>query len=107
MPREPRVGGDVDAVELVVRVERAYVRPHVRALPQVVLTIRALEPLRRTALVSVMPRHVTAVLVAAVALGAVVPVGRGLRAVAGATAVGPLLEGPLQERIWKKRIRAG
>lgn len=105
MPRESRVGGDVDAVELAVRMERAYVRPHVRALPQVVLTIRALEALRRAALVSVMPRHVTAVLVAAVALGTVMPV-RGLRAVAyGATALALLR--PLQERIWKKRIRAG
>lgn len=74
VPRESRVGGDVDAVELAVRMERAYVRPDVRALAQVVLTIRALETLRRAAFVSVMPRHVTAVLVAAVAPGAVVAI---------------------------------
>lgn len=70
LPGELRVSGDVDAVKLAVRMERAYVRPDVRALPQVVLAVRALESLLYAALVSVMSHHVTAVLITAVAVRA-------------------------------------
>lgn len=84
LPRKFRVSGDVDAVKFAIRVKRAYVRPDVRALPQVVLAIRALESLQYAALVSVMSHHVTAVLITAVAIRARVTVKRGLLAAAGA-----------------------
>lgn len=75
-------------------------RPHVRTLSQVVLAVRALESLRYTALVSVMPQHVATVFVAAVTVRALVARRNVLDVF---DAVGAL-HGPLQERIWKKRV---
>lgn len=70
LPCEPRVRRDVDAIELAIRVEGAYMGPHVGALTKMMLAVRALESLRRPALVSVMSYHMTTVLVAATALRA-------------------------------------
>lgn len=78
LPGKLRVGDDIDAVQLTVRMKRAYMRPHVRALPHVVLAVRTLETLRCSALISVVPRHVTAVFVAAIALRARMTVARRL-----------------------------
>lgn len=102
LPVQSRVSGDVNAVQLVVRMKRAYVRPHMRALSQTVLAVRALEPLRYAALVFVMPYHVTAMLVAAIALRTGMPISPLI--VADAMVA---LQRPLQERIWKKRVRIG
>lgn len=101
LPREPRIGGDIDAVELTIRMERAYVRPHVRTLTQVMLAVRALKSLRYAALVSVMPHHVATVFVAAVTVRALVA-GQVLDVVDATGA----LHGPLQKRTWKKRVRS-
>lgn len=79
----------------------AYVRPHVRALPQMVLAIRALESLRYPTLVSIMSRHVTTMLVAAVTLWARVTIRHGLLVVVDDAL---LLQWPPQERIWKKKV---
>lgn len=79
--------------------ERAYVRPHVRTLTQVVLAVRAFKSLRYAALVSVMPHHVATVFVAAVTVWALVA-GQEVRDVVD------VLHGPLQKRIWKKRVRS-
>lgn len=99
LPREPRVGGDVDAVELTIRMERAYVRPYVRTLTQVMLAVRAFKSLRYAALVSVMPHHVATVFVAAVTVRALMAGQVVLDEVDAAGA----LHKPLQKRIWKKR----
>lgn len=101
LPRELRVGDDVDAIELAVRMKRAYVRPHVRALPQMMLAIRALESLRYPALVSIMSHHVTAMLIAAVTLWTRVAIRHCLLIVVDTM----LLQRPPQERIWKKKVR--
>jgi len=79
----------------------AYVRPHVRALPQMVLAIRALESLRYPTLVSIMSRHVTTMLVAAVTLWARVAIRHSLLVVVDDAL---LLQWPPQERIWKKKV---
>lgn len=102
LPREPRIGGDVDAVKLTIRMKRAYVRPHVRTLTQMMLAVRAFKSLRYAALVSVMPQHVTTVLVAALTVRALMA-GQEDRDVVDAMAA---LQGPLQKRIWKKRVRS-
>lgn len=102
LPIEPRVGDDIDAIELAIRMERAYVRPHVRALTQVVLAVRAFKSLRYAALVSVMPHHVATVFVAAVTVRALVA-GQEVLDMVDATLA---LHGPLQKRIWKKRVRS-
>lgn len=82
--------------------KRAYVRPYMRTLSQVVLTVRAFKSLRYAALVSIMPHHVTTVLVAAVTVWALMAGQEVLNVV---DAMGAL-QGPLQERIWKKRIHS-
>lgn len=102
LPREPRIGSDVDAVKFTVRMKRAYVRPYVRTLPQVMLAVRAFKSLRTAALVFVMPHHVTAVFVAAITVRALMARQEALDVVDATGA----LHGPLQERIWKKRVRS-
>lgn len=71
---EPGISSDIDAEELTARMERPDVCPNVGSLAEVVLAVRTLEPLRCAALVSKMADHVTAVFVAAVAVGTRVPV---------------------------------
>lgn len=67
---EFRVGRDIDAVQLVSRVERSYMGPHVGTLTEVVLAVGALESLRRPALVLEVAYHVATVFVAARTIGA-------------------------------------
>lgn len=67
---EFRVGRDIDAVQLVSRVERSYMGPHVGTLAEVVLAVGALESLRRPALVLEVAYHVATVFVAARTIGA-------------------------------------
>ena len=69
-----RVRGDIDAIELAIRMEGAYMRPHVGALPEVMLAIRTLESLGRSALVLVMPYHVATMLVTAKTFRARMPI---------------------------------
>lgn len=102
LPREPRIGDDIDAVKLTVRMKSAYVRPYVRTLSQVVLAVRAFKSLRYAALISIMPHHVTTVLVTAVTVRALMT---GQETLAVVDAMGAL-QGPLQERIWKKRVHS-
>ncbi|CAL1680029.1 unnamed protein product [Lasius platythorax] len=102
LPRELRVGDDVDAIELAVRMKRAYVRPHVGALPQMVLAIRAHESLRYSALVSIMPHHVTAMLVAAMTFRTGMAIGPSLLVVVDEMM---LPQRPPHVRIWKKKVR--
>jgi len=80
--------------------ERAYVRPHVRTLSQMVLAVRAFKSLRYAAFVFVMPRHVTTVFIAAVTVRALMT----RQSVLDVIDVMGALQGPLQERIWKKRV---
>lgn len=62
---EFRVRGDIDAKKFAIRMKVAYMSPHVGSLTKVMLAVRALESLRRPALVLEMPYHVTAMFVAA------------------------------------------
>jgi len=80
--------------------ERAYVRPYVRTLSQVMFAVWAFKSLRYAAFVSVMPHHVTTVFIAAVTVRALM----ARQNVLDVIDVMGALQGPLQERIWKKRV---
>lgn len=69
---EFRVGRDIDAVKLVSRVERSYMGPHVGTLAEMMFAVRALESLRRPALVLKVAYHVATMFVAPRAIGALV-----------------------------------
>lgn len=67
---EFRVGRDIDTVELVSRVKRSYMGPHVGTLAEMMFAVRALESLRRPALVLKVAYHVATVFVAPRTIGA-------------------------------------
>jgi len=102
LPRESCVSGNINTIEFLVWMKRAYMRPHMCSLSQMMLAIRTFESLRYATFISVMTCHVTAVFVAAVALGTGVTIEYALAVAIGITWV---LHRPFHKEIWKKNSR--